>query len=254
MKKIAAFLLGSSLALAAFPSLAFSQPSFSSQASPSIPGQLTWLKNYNDAVAQAQSSGKPIVLLFTGTHWCPACMKLEREVLMKPEFAQAISSRFIFLKAEFPEFGEEAVMASPYRSLLERYNVEAFPTIVVINANGQRLSTVNYQAGGPSYYINQLMQTLNQSASVPTSTSSYYQGQTSYPSTPASQQTSSYYQGTSYSNYPSSTYQGQNSYYQGQPAYSSYPAGQSVPSQYQGQPYNQPYQGQPAGQPSSYYR
>ncbi len=176
MKKIAALLLGSSLLFAAaIPSLAFSQPSnqpygqpnrmpnqgqpsqFSSQAY----GKLNWLNNYQEAISQSQSSGKPIVILFTGTQWCPACMKLEREVLNKPEFAQAVGGRFIFLKAEFPDYAEEAISASPFRSLLDRYGIDAFPTMVVVDASGQRLYTVNYQAGGPGVYINELIQKLN---------------------------------------------------------------------------------------------
>ncbi|CUI17194.1 conserved putative secreted protein [Candidatus Protochlamydia naegleriophila] len=177
MKKIAALLLGSSLAFAAIPSLAFSQPfnqpygqptrmpnqgqpsQFGSQAYAA--GGLNWLNNYQEAISQSQSSGKPIVILFTGTQWCPACMKLEREVLNKAEFAQAVGGRFIFLKAEFPDYAEEAISASPFRSLLDRYGIDAFPTMVVVDASGQRLYTVNYQAGGPGVYINELIQKLN---------------------------------------------------------------------------------------------
>ncbi|MCE2982434.1 MAG: thioredoxin family protein [Parachlamydia sp.] len=119
---------------------------------------VNWLTHYPEAVKQSQSSGKPIVVLFTGTNWCPACMKLEKEVLKKPEFAGAVGSRFIFLKAEFPDSSAESVQASPYYSLLERYNIETFPTLVIIDAKGQRLNTVGYQAGGPSHYINKMMQ------------------------------------------------------------------------------------------------
>lgn len=146
------------------------QPSYNGGYSSNTPanesypsGQIHWLNNYSEAVALSQSTSKPIVILFTGTGWCPACMRLEREVLTRPEFAQAIGQKFIFLKAEFPNYSENSVMASPYKPLLDRYGVKAFPTIVVINASGQELFRVNYRAGGAQSYAQELLQKLNQS-------------------------------------------------------------------------------------------
>lgn len=133
--------------------------------------KITWQPNYNGAAALARSSSKPILILFTGTSWCPACMKLERDVLTKPEFASAVGDKFVFLKAEFPSYTNESIMASPYKFLLDRYQVDSFPTMIVINPEGQVLYTVNYQTGGPSAYINELVGKLNQTrsfSSVPT--------------------------------------------------------------------------------------
>lgn len=127
---------------------------------------INWVRSYSDAVALSQSTSKPIAILFTGTGWCPACMKLERSVLTHPEFARAVGQRFVFLKAEFPDYSESAVMASPYKPLLDRYGINSFPTIVVINANGQQLFTVNYREGGPQMYAQELLQKLNQGGSM----------------------------------------------------------------------------------------
>lgn len=125
-------------------------------------GQINWMRTYSEAVALSQSTSKPIVILFTGTGWCPACMKLERDVLSRTQFAQDVGNKFVFLKAEFPEYSESSVMASPYKPLLDRYSIDSFPTFVVINANGQKISTVNYRNGNPAAYAQELLQTLNQ--------------------------------------------------------------------------------------------
>lgn len=178
MKKIAVLLLSAGLlssSLMAQPSYPSyppsggysSQPQFQSQQSyssqePYAGNQVNWLRSYSEAVALSQSTSKPIAILFTGTGWCPACMKLERAVLKHPAFAQAVAQKFVFLKAEFPDYSEAAVMASPYKPLLDRYGVNAFPTIVVVNANGQMLYTVNYREGGPQVYAQELLQKLNQ--------------------------------------------------------------------------------------------
>ncbi len=125
-------------------------------------GSINWAKSYTDAVALSQSTSKPIVILFTGTNWCPACMKLEREVISNPEFAQAVGQKFVFLKAEFPAYSEDSMTSSPYKALLDRYGVDAFPTMVVVNANGQLLFKVNYRSGGVRAYAQELLQKLGQ--------------------------------------------------------------------------------------------
>lgn len=135
-------------------------PSAQANALPSI----TWLKNYSDAVALSLSTSKPIAILFTGTGWCPACMQLERNVLTKVEFARSVGQSFVFLKAEFPDYSDSSVTASPYKPLLDRYGVKEFPTFVVIKANGQLLYTVNYRAGKPETYAQEMLQKLNQNS------------------------------------------------------------------------------------------
>ncbi len=160
MKSIISIFLGAFLVVASSSAFAQQQPHRV------LPRHLhetaiQWLQNYNDAVSQSQATGKPILILFTGTQWCPACMKLEHEVLRRPEFIQALGSRFIFLKAEFPDYGEEAVRTSPYKSLLEKYGVNAFPSMIIIQPDGQALFVVNYQPGGADVYIRELLQKLN---------------------------------------------------------------------------------------------
>ena len=64
---------------------------------------LTWLTNYEEAVNQARTQNKPLLLFFTGTGWCGACARLEKEALNTPEFAQIVAyNQFIFVKVDFP--------------------------------------------------------------------------------------------------------------------------------------------------------
>lgn len=218
MKKIATLLLSSTILLSS--NLIMAQPNYSPY--PQSQGgytsyskdnnhsnQMNWLKSYSEAVALSQSTSKPIVILFTGTGWCPACMKLERTVLNHPEFSKGVGQKFVFLKAEFPDYSESAVMASPYKPLLDRYKINAFPTIVVINANGQMLYTVNYREGGPQVYIQELLQKLNQgnnnqsnkmnpNPSIPSSTTSQPNNTNSNPNPPPQTTPSVSAQPTSY--------------------------------------------------------
>ena len=124
-------------------------------------GAINWTKNYSDAVELSQNTSKPILILFTGTNWCPACMKLEREVIRNSEFIQGVGEKFIFLKAEFPDYSESGMVNSPYKPLFARYKVDVFPTIVVVDALGEKLFTVNYQKAGPQAYVHELLHKLH---------------------------------------------------------------------------------------------
>lgn len=121
---------------------------------------IDWCEDYSKSKELSQRNSKPILILFTGTSWCPACMKLEREVINNPRFAQAVGNNFIFYKAEFSEPTEEAMMRSPDKALVDRYGIKAFPTMIVIDGNGKQLFTVNYRAGGVDSYAQELNQKL----------------------------------------------------------------------------------------------
>ena len=49
-----------------------------------------WGKSLKSAQKQAEETGLPIVLLFTGTSWCGFCVKLEKEILSKKDFKQGM--------------------------------------------------------------------------------------------------------------------------------------------------------------------
>lgn len=122
----------------------------------STQSEIKWLNSFSAAQQQARANSKPILILFTGTQWCPACIKLEKDVLMKPEFMDAVKNRFVFVKAEFPKYDENSIKASPYFSLMERYGISLFPTLIIVDADGNHLFTVNYKAAAPQAYAEEL--------------------------------------------------------------------------------------------------
>lgn len=88
-----------------FPAAAEQPANFSSpyaQSRPAYSQRIHWLDHYDTATSQARQTSQPILILFTGTNWCPACIKLEKQVLSNSRFAQALADRLIFLKQSFP--------------------------------------------------------------------------------------------------------------------------------------------------------
>ncbi|MBP9006489.1 MAG: thioredoxin family protein, partial [Candidatus Syntrophosphaera sp.] len=46
----------------------------------------TWLTDYNLALRLSKESGKPVLINFTGSDWCPWCFRLRDEVFSQDAF------------------------------------------------------------------------------------------------------------------------------------------------------------------------
>ena len=116
-----------------------------------------WFNTYDAALHQAAVQKKPVLILFTGTSWCPACKKLEKEVLTHSRFGSQVADQFIFLKADFRAHSGDKFFSSPFYQLLEKYQVQYFPTFVVVDSQGEELFRVDYQPGGVDDYTKKLL-------------------------------------------------------------------------------------------------
>lgn len=65
-----------------------------------------WEKSYKRALAAAKDTGLPIAVLFTGTSWCGFCVKLENDVLSKPEFKAKMKGVAVGYKVVIPSPGQ----------------------------------------------------------------------------------------------------------------------------------------------------
>jgi len=64
-------------------------------------GGLEWYLNYEQAKKVAIKQNKPIVILFTGSDWCPPCMALKKEVLPNKAFKDK-AREVVLVLADFP--------------------------------------------------------------------------------------------------------------------------------------------------------
>ncbi|MFT3829837.1 MAG: thioredoxin family protein [Opitutaceae bacterium] len=116
-----------------------------------------WTTDYQSAVSAAQGTGREVLLFFTGSDWCGWCMKLETEILGAEEFKEYASGNLALVKLDFPrQIAQSAFTKNRNRQLAQKYGIEGYPTIVVLNDVGEEVGRLGYEPGGPGPFIKKL--------------------------------------------------------------------------------------------------
>ena len=97
-----------------------------------------WISDFDAAKAKAAQENKAILADFTGSDWCGWCIRLRQSVLDTPAFEAYAKDKFVLAEIDVPQ----APKLSPEqmqknRLLCERYNIQGFPTILVMDAEGR---------------------------------------------------------------------------------------------------------------------
>jgi len=126
---------------------------------------LAWQTDLPAAQARARAENKAVLINFTGSDWCPWCVRLSREVFSQPEFAQFAAQHLVLVEVDFPRRkAQDAELKKANRALQERFAIEGFPTVVLLDAEGRKLGTLGYQPGGPKPFIAALERLLRKGA------------------------------------------------------------------------------------------
>lgn len=116
-------------------------------------GQLraaNWHDSFEDARAEAEATGRVILVNFTGSDWCPACMQLRTSALSSSQFQKFVEGRLVLLEVDFPRsrrLPPERQQAN--ENLARRYGITAFPTLLLVGANGRSLAKVPAYPSAP---------------------------------------------------------------------------------------------------------
>jgi thiol:disulfide interchange protein len=86
------------------------------------------------ATVAAMRSHRPILYEFSA-EWCAPCHALEREVFMDPDLAAKINSNYIVVRVVDRQ-REEGRNTGTVQQLMDRYGVNAFPTVVIAAPDG----------------------------------------------------------------------------------------------------------------------
>jgi thiol:disulfide interchange protein len=94
-----------------------------------------WETEVEVALEIAKKENKAVMLEFTGSDWCPPCKMMKKKVFSKEDFVSKASEKFVLVELDFPK-GDEA-LAEKNRPYQEKYEVEGYPTIVLLDSEGK---------------------------------------------------------------------------------------------------------------------
>jgi len=113
-----------------------------------------WGTDFENAKKQASDSKKPIIAVFMGSDWCPWCMKLDKEILSQEEFTKYARDNMVRFLADFPRKQKQPEeLSKQNKSLAEKYEIEGFPTVLLLNADGKEIARTGYRQGGAAKYM-----------------------------------------------------------------------------------------------------
>jgi thioredoxin-related protein len=116
-----------------------------------------WMDDYKKGLSQASTEKKLILLDFTGSDWCPWCIKLDKEVFSQKEFKDYAKDNLVLVELDFPR-GKKLPkhVEDQNDSLQQEYKIEGYPTVIVLNAQGKKVGQLGYMEGGPKAFIAEL--------------------------------------------------------------------------------------------------
>lgn len=123
--------------------------------------ELTWETNLKKASDISIKTKKPLLLFFTGSDWCGWCIRLQNEVLKKPEFAAWAKENVVLVELDFPRRTPQLPEIQQQNAELQQiFQVQGYPTIWLANPTSKdgkisldKLGSTGYVAGGPSKWL-----------------------------------------------------------------------------------------------------
>ena len=123
--------------------------------------QEVWHTDLDKAAAISTKTKKPLLLFFTGSDWCGWCIKLQKEVLLTPEFDAWAKKNVVLLELDFPRRTKlDAKIAQQNSELQQAFKVRGYPTVWIVDlvqgankVNFSALGSTGYVAGGPTAWL-----------------------------------------------------------------------------------------------------
>lgn len=123
--------------------------------------ELKWHTDVKEAIAIGNKENKPLLMFFTGSDWCGWCIRLQKEVLLTPEFATWASVNVILVELDYPRrISQTPEIMKQNGELQQAFGIQGFPTVYFAKAkdkggkvNFEGLGKTGYVAGGPLAWL-----------------------------------------------------------------------------------------------------
>lgn len=120
-----------------------------------------WETDFTAAKKSAKEEEKPLFLFFTGSDWCPYCLRFKDQILDQTSFAEMVSDKFIFVELDFPKSKElPPELVKQNQKLKKKYRIQGFPTVIILSHNLDKLASRGYIPVSPEQYASHLLDIL----------------------------------------------------------------------------------------------
>lgn len=125
---------------------------------PALAAEGEWLTDLPKAQAKAKAEKKMVLMDFTGSDWCPPCKALHKNILTSAEFVQFARANLVLVELDFPRSKPQSdTLKKANESLSQKYGIEGYPTVIVLDAEGKQLSKeVGYDGMTAKDYVAKL--------------------------------------------------------------------------------------------------
>ena len=104
-----------------------------------------WLTDFNNAKTEAATSGKYILINFSGSDWCGPCIRMHKEIFDAESFINYAEKKLVLVNADFPRLKKHQLSAEQQKqndALADQYNKQGhFPYTVLIDGKGKLIKT-----------------------------------------------------------------------------------------------------------------
>jgi len=124
-----------------------------------------WQKDYAAALSQSKETGKPVLMVFSGSDWCKPCIMLREQIFVQDGFSEWAKNNVVCVCLDFPAQKKNRlpqVLQEQNESLAERFNPNGiFPLVVLLNSNETVLGSLGYLDVAPVEYIKEIEKITN---------------------------------------------------------------------------------------------
>tara|TARA_R110002049_G_scaffold82223_5_gene209278 strand:+ start:578 stop:1054 length:477 start_codon:yes stop_codon:yes gene_type:complete len=100
-----------------------------------------WESSYKTALKKSKKENKPVLIYFTGSDWCGPCKILDKKLFHSDKFKEIADKDLILYEADNPRNKDlvEAKRLEETFSLIRKYHVKSYPTLVFVNHKGKMI-------------------------------------------------------------------------------------------------------------------
>ncbi|WP_051435805.1 thioredoxin family protein [Tenacibaculum sp. 47A_GOM-205m] len=117
-----------------------------SQEDINTPNLTIWTTSYKEALKEAKTNRKPLLIYFKGSDWCSPCKKLDKKLFTTEKFKNLSKENFVLYEADIP-FNEDLVTKEKLainKKLAKKFKISSYPTLLFIN---YKQKIIDYKKG-----------------------------------------------------------------------------------------------------------